>query len=70
MGNQNPKFINIQAVCNKTCIGKTTLLQWEAEGIFPKAIRLSPHKRVWLEHLVDDWMLAKAEAPLEGEAHA
>lgn len=70
MGYPNPKFINIRTVCNKTCIGKTTLLQWEAEGTFPKAIRLSPHKRVWLEHQVEEWMLAKAEFQLGGEGHA
>lgn len=61
MGDKALKFIDIQTVCDKISIGKTTLLEWEAVGNFPKAVRLSPHKRVWLEHQVDDWMLAKAD---------
>jgi predicted DNA-binding transcriptional regulator AlpA len=61
MDSSNPKFIDIHAVCDRTCLGKTTLLQWEAEGLFPKAIRLSSHKRVWLESQVSEWMISKSK---------
>ncbi len=67
MDSSNPRFIDIHTVCDRTCLGKTTLLQWEAEGLFPKAIRLSSHKRVWLENQVSDWMISKSKTQL-GEA--
>ncbi len=66
MDMNSPKFIDIHKVCEMTSIGKTTLLQWEAQGIFPRAIRLSPHKRVWLASQVTEWMLAKVEISAGG----
>ena len=53
------RFINIKEVCRRSCLGKTTLLKWEAEGNFPKAVRLSASKRVWYEGDVNDWILSK-----------
>lgn len=53
------KFINLKEVTSRVCLGKTTVLQWEAEGKFPKAVRLSPNKRVWLDTDITQWMLDK-----------
>lgn len=53
------KFINLKEVTQRVCLGKTTVLQWEAEGKFPKAVRLSPNKRVWLDADITQWMLDK-----------
>ncbi len=52
-------FIDLKEVTKRVCMGKTTVLQWEAEGKFPKAIRLSPNKRVWLDADITQWMLDK-----------
>ncbi len=38
-------------------LSKSTILAWEAQGKFPKAVRLSKKKRVWLESDLNDWIL-------------
>jgi predicted DNA-binding transcriptional regulator AlpA len=53
----NPRFIKLEAAANKTSMGKSTLLAWEATGKFPKAVRLSATLRVWLEDDVNNWIL-------------
>ena len=55
------KFLRLQSVSDKTSIGKSTILAWEATGKFPRAIRLSPTMRVWLEETVEHWMLGQAQ---------
>lgn len=61
MNQQNPLptpcFINLETVSNKVCMGKSTVLAWEATGRFPRAVRLSATLRVWLEDDVDNWIL-------------
>lgn len=52
-----PRFIDLNEVRNRVCLGKTTILHWEAKGLFPRAVRLSKTKRVWLEKDVNNWVL-------------
>jgi prophage regulatory protein len=59
MGQQLSRFIDLREVTSRVCLGKTTVLLWEAEGKFPRAVRLSPNKRVWLDSDVTQWMLEK-----------
>jgi prophage regulatory protein len=59
MSNENPRFKRIDDVSDITGMGKSTILAWESQGRFPKAVRLSPTFRVWLEADVHKWMLAK-----------
>lgn len=59
MRNENPRFKRIDDVSDITGLGKSTILAWESQGKFPKAVRLSPTFRVWLEADVHEWMLAK-----------
>jgi len=53
----SPRFINLTEVQSRVCLGKTTILQWEAIGRFPRAVRLSATKRVWLEADINSWVL-------------
>lgn len=53
------RFINIKEVCRRTCLGKTTVLNWEANGNFPRAVRISSNKRVWYEGDINAWILSK-----------
>jgi predicted DNA-binding transcriptional regulator AlpA len=62
------RFINIREVCERVCLGKTTVLHWEATSQFPRAVRLSPSKRVWLEQDVNDWIRERHEASAIREA--
>lgn len=53
----NPRFIKLEDTSNQTSMGKSTLLAWEAAGKFPRAVRLSPTLRVWLQDDVNNWIL-------------
>lgn len=57
----HPKFSKIDSVSSQVGLGKSTLLAWEATGRFPRAVRLSPTVRVWLQQDVDNWVLEKHE---------
>jgi predicted DNA-binding transcriptional regulator AlpA len=59
MKDENPRFKRIDDVADITGMGKSTILAWESQGRFPKAVRLSPTFRVWLEADVHKWMLTK-----------
>jgi predicted DNA-binding transcriptional regulator AlpA len=59
--NQAPRFTNLIEVSRQTSLGKSTVLAWEAQGKFPKAVRLSPTKRVWLQSDISNWMLEKCK---------
>jgi prophage regulatory protein len=56
---QPPKFLRLPEVSARTGLGKSTLLTWETQERFPKAVRLSPTFRVWLESDVNEWILNK-----------
>ena len=66
--NQINKFLDINKVSNICSLGKSTVLLWESQGRFPKAVRLSKTKRVWLESDIDEWILKMhfANRNLEG----
>jgi predicted DNA-binding transcriptional regulator AlpA len=42
-------------------LGKSTIRLWEAEGRFPRSIKLSKTKRVWLLSDIDNWILRMHE---------
>lgn len=52
-----PRFKSLPEVSEITQLGKSTILAWESQGKFPKAIRLSKTRRVWLEQDIHHWML-------------
>jgi prophage regulatory protein len=54
-----PRFKSLPEVSQITQLGKSTILAWETQGRFPKAIRLSKTRRVWLEQDVHHWMLSQ-----------
>jgi len=56
-----PKFIKLPEVANQTGMGKSTILAWESQGRFPKAVRLSKTIRVWLQQDIDSWVLSKVQ---------
>ena len=54
-----PQFLKLEAVAHKVGMGKSTILAWESTNRFPRAVRLSPTLRVWLESDIDYWILEK-----------
>lgn len=59
--NPIPQFTNLGEVAKQTSLGKSTILAWESQGKFPRAVRLSATKRVWLQSDIANWMLEKRE---------
>ena len=54
-------FLRLRDVAERTAMGASTVLAWEKAGKFPKAVRLSPGKRVWLAEHVNAWICDRAE---------
>jgi predicted DNA-binding transcriptional regulator AlpA len=50
------RFKNINETSEIVSLSKSTILLWESQGRFPKAIRLSKKKCVWLESDLHDWV--------------
>lgn len=55
-----PRFIKLHEVASQVGMGKSTILAWESQGRFPKAVRLSKTIRVWLEHDISNWIALKS----------
>ena len=51
------RFKNINETSEIVSLSKSTILSWESQGRFPKAVRLSKKKRVWLESDLNTWVL-------------
>lgn len=50
------RLLDINAVSELTSLGKSTIRLWESLGKFPKSIKLSQTKRVWLESDLNKWI--------------
>ena len=57
---QTPLLLRLQQVVELTAMGASTILAWEKAGKFPRAVRLSPGKRVWLSSDVEEWVYLQA----------
>ena len=54
--NQALRFLRLPEVSHLTGLGKSTILAWESQERFPRAVRLSPTVRVWMARDVEDWI--------------
>jgi prophage regulatory protein len=50
------RFLRLPEVSHLTGLGKSTILAWESQERFPRAVRLSPTVRVWMAGDIEDWM--------------
>ena len=51
------RFKTIEETSEIVSLSKSSILLWESQGRFPKAVRLSKKKRVWLESDLNEWVL-------------
>lgn len=49
-------FKTIEETSEIVSLSKSTILLWESQGRFPKAVRLSKKKRVWHLADIDQWI--------------
>jgi len=50
------RFLRLPEVSHLTGLGKSTILAWESQERFPKAVRLSATIRVWMAGDIEDWI--------------
>ncbi len=50
------RFLRLLEVSHLTGLGKSTILAWESQERFPRAVRLSATVRVWLETDIHEWI--------------
>ena len=62
------RVVRHAAVCRKLDISSSALFDMCAKGLFPKPFTLIPGGRAvgWLEHQVDDWILARQQTNSTG----
>jgi predicted DNA-binding transcriptional regulator AlpA len=61
-GHVGPKLLarrDLQAL--GICVSNPTLLAWEAAGLFPKRLMISPAKVAWLQQEILAWIENKAK---------
>jgi prophage regulatory protein len=56
-----PRFMKLPEVSSQTGMGKSTILAWESQGRFPRAVRLSKTIRVWLENDINNWIALQSQ---------
>ena len=55
------RLISLKDAAAQTALGQSTLLAWEKQGRFPKALRLGRMKRVWLQRDINGWIEEKLD---------
>lgn len=68
MQEQATRFLRLPEVSYLTGLGKSTILAWESQNRFPKAIRLSATLRVWMASDVEKWMKSQHETSRRAES--
>lgn len=61
--------IRLPAVKSKTTLSKSTIHRLEAEGKFPKRVRLGENSTGWYEDEIDEWLTSRprvADVPKQG----
>jgi predicted DNA-binding transcriptional regulator AlpA len=69
MNEPKKRFITAKEIADELGVCERTILNWSERGIFPKPLRLSLRKRVWLRVEVEEHYQhqhAKANAEAEG----
>lgn len=53
------EFLSIKEVCRRLTIGRTQLWKLEKAGGFPKSIRITFGRKVFVANEIDEWMRAR-----------
>ena len=53
------RFLRLPEVSHLTGLGKSTILAWESQERFPRAVRLSATLRVWMAGDIEDWIKSR-----------
>ena len=59
MNSQNRPFLNIKEVSELLGISVSTINRLNKNGDFPKKIKLSPGRKVFMKNEIDEWIKSK-----------
>ena len=59
MNSQNRPFLNIKEVSELLRISVSTINRLYKNGDFPKKIKLSPGRKVFMKNEIDEWIKSK-----------
>ena len=59
MNSQNRPFLNIKEVSELLGISFSTINRLIKQGDFPKKIKLSPRRMVFMKYQIDEWIKSK-----------
>ncbi len=62
------RFLNINAVVDRTALAKRTIYEMLQAGRFPRPVQLTRARVGWVESEIDDWMTAKIVERDQGAA--
>ena len=55
-GNRPIRMLRLAQVIDATGLGKTTIYELQAEGTFPKRVKITSHSVGWVEAEVQAWL--------------
>lgn len=56
------KALGIKQVCEKVCLGQSTIYRMITKGQFPKPFPLVGNRTAWLESDIDNWLAERVAA--------
>ena len=58
-GNRPIRMLRLAQVIDATGLGKTTIYELQAEGTFPKRVKITSHSVGWVEAEVQAWLASR-----------
>jgi len=59
---ENPRFLRLNQVVEKTGISRSTVYLYLKQGRFPEPVHLSERLVAWVESEIDNWMKERIAA--------
>jgi len=66
----NERALRLRQVCQLTGLGRSMIYQMQAEGRFPRRIKLGERAVGWLESEVRDWLAGRIETSRSNQRSA
>jgi prophage regulatory protein len=57
------RLIGIDEVLSRVALSKVTIWRLRKRQEFPEPVQASPGRRLWSEHLVNEWIESKLQEP-------
>jgi prophage regulatory protein len=59
--NEPRKMLSERQILDLLPIARSTLQQWEKDGIFPKAVKIGPNRKAWYAEEIAKWQATRSE---------